>query len=145
MFIGRREELSELNNAYNQDAFQCALIYGKHHIGKTALIREFVRDKNCIWLNIPEMNEKMILRSVSNSIREQTGDYDLPDFGVWERVLETIVELCESERYVIVINEPAACPDRNGEFHSTFAGLRRQPSTQFECLSHFCEQRRCVC
>ena len=106
MFIGRQKELAELNNAYNQDAFQCALIYGKHHIGKTALIREFVRDKNCIWLNIPEMNEKMILRSVSNSIREQIGDCDLPDFDAWERVLKTIIELCEAERYVIVINEP---------------------------------------
>ena len=116
MFIGRQKELSELNNAYNQGAFRCALIYGKHHIGKTALIREFVRDKNCVWLNIPEMNEKMILRSVSNSVREQTGDYDLPDFDGWERALETVIELCGPERYVIVINEPQHALAATGEF-----------------------------
>ena len=106
MFIGRQKELAELNTAYNRDVFQSALIYGKHHIGKTALIREFVRDKNCIWLNIPEMNEKMILRSVSGSLREQLGDEALPDFDVWEHVMETLIEQCELERYVIVINEP---------------------------------------
>ena len=106
MFIGRQNELAELNKAYNRDVFQCALIYGKRHIGKTALIREFVRDKNSIWLNIPEMNEKMILRSVSSSLREQLSNDDLPVFDAWERVLETIAELCGLERYVIVINGP---------------------------------------
>ncbi len=115
MFIGRREELAELNTSYNADAFRCASIYGKRHIGKTALVREFVRDKNCIWLNIPEMNEKMILRSLSSSLREQLGDETLPDFDVWERVLDTVIELCELERYVVVINEPqhAAAASKN--------------------------------
>lgn len=119
MFIGRQKELAELNTAYNRGGFQCGLIHGKHHIGKTALIREFVRDKNCIWLNIPEMNEKMILRSISSSLREQLRDETLPELDTWERVLEAVIELCEVDRYVIVINEPQYAASASEDFLHT--------------------------
>ncbi len=47
MFIGREKELKNLNNLYNTNKFQFPVIYGRRRVGKTALINEFVKDKDC--------------------------------------------------------------------------------------------------
>ena len=38
MFIGREKELAILDNLYNSDKFEFAVIYGRRRVGKTALI-----------------------------------------------------------------------------------------------------------
>ena len=48
MFIGRKNELLQLNRLYNSGKFEFAVIYGRRRVGKTAIINEFVKDKNAI-------------------------------------------------------------------------------------------------
>ena len=48
MFYGREEELAELNNRYNSEKFQFVPIYGRRRVGKTALIDEFIKDKEAV-------------------------------------------------------------------------------------------------
>lgn len=45
MFIGREKELSKLTQLYNTNIFQFPVIYGRRRVGKTALINEFIKDK----------------------------------------------------------------------------------------------------
>ena len=40
-FVGRESELQALEDAYNKDDFQMAVIYGRRRIGKTTLLRQF--------------------------------------------------------------------------------------------------------
>ena len=47
-FIGRKNELQSLENAYAKDTFQMCIIYGRRRIGKTTLINEFIHDKEHI-------------------------------------------------------------------------------------------------
>lgn len=45
MLLGRNRELTQLNEYYNRDGSQIVVVYGQKHIGKTALIKEFTRNK----------------------------------------------------------------------------------------------------
>ena len=62
MFIGRENELNTLNKLYNSDKFEFAVIYGRRRVGKTALINEFVKDKDNIFLQAlkPMQNKTLI-------------------------------------------------------------------------------------
>ena len=42
MFIGREKELAILDNLYNSDKFEFAVIYGRRRVVKTALISHFI-------------------------------------------------------------------------------------------------------
>ena len=43
-FIGRRRELESLETAYQTDG-GFVVIYGRRRVGKTTLIKEFIKDK----------------------------------------------------------------------------------------------------
>ena len=50
MFIGRRNELSFLEEKYKESNGNFILVYGRRRIGKTALVNEFIRDRQSIYL-----------------------------------------------------------------------------------------------
>ena len=58
MFIGRESELNALNRLYNSGKFEFAVIYGRRRVGKTALISEFIKDKEAIFFTGVETNAK---------------------------------------------------------------------------------------
>lgn len=51
MFIGREHELTTLNEVYASDKFEFVVIYvyGCRRVGKTALISQFIDDKNAVY------------------------------------------------------------------------------------------------
>lgn len=61
MFIGRKYELLQLNRLYNSGKFEFAVIYGRRRVGKTAIINEFVKDKNAICSQeLKQMQSKIL-------------------------------------------------------------------------------------
>ena len=48
MFVGRSKELSALNDFYSSGRFELVTIYGRRRVGKTELIKEFVKDKKVL-------------------------------------------------------------------------------------------------
>ncbi|NCU27074.1 ATP-binding protein, partial [Candidatus Nomurabacteria bacterium] len=68
MFIGREKELKNLNSLYDTDKFQFPVIYGRRRVGKTALINEFVKDKDTIYFTGIETTAKQNLENFSRSI-----------------------------------------------------------------------------
>ena len=57
MFYGRKDELMELNERYVSNRFEMGIVYGSRRIGKTSLLREFVKDKRAIYFQAKESNE----------------------------------------------------------------------------------------
>ena len=57
MFYGRIEELKELHERYNSTRFEMGIIYGARRIGKTSLLKEFIKDKKGIYFQAKESNE----------------------------------------------------------------------------------------
>ena len=48
MFLGRTEELRALNKQYLSDKIEFAVIDGHKRMGKTFLLREYIKDKEAL-------------------------------------------------------------------------------------------------
>lgn len=106
MFIGRENELNTLNRLYNSDKFEFAVIYGRRRVGKTALINEFVKDKDNIFFTGVETNAKQNLDNFSRCIMEyNTGIASGASFNSFQMALEHVFELAKTKRIVLVIDE----------------------------------------
>ncbi len=106
MFIGREQELNTLNKLYQSDKFQFAVIYGRRRVGKTSLIREFIKDKETIFFTGVETNAKQNLENFSKSIMEySTGILMDTSFASFQTALEYVFELSKTKRLVMVIDE----------------------------------------
>ena len=106
MFIGREKELKNLNNLYDTDKFQFPVIYGRRRVGKTALINEFVKDKDTIYFTGIETNAKQNLENFSRSIfNYTTGSSVAPVFSSFQEALEYVFDLAEKKKIVLVIDE----------------------------------------
>lgn len=44
LFVGRENEVTELNAMYEQERFHLFVLYGRKRVGKTTLLNEF-----CLW------------------------------------------------------------------------------------------------
>lgn len=106
MFIGRKNELARLNKLYDSNKFEFAVIYGRRRVGKTALISEFVKDKDAIFFTGVETNAKQNLDNFSRCIMEyNTGIAAGSSFLSFQSALEYVFELGNSKRIVLVIDE----------------------------------------
>lgn len=106
MFIGREKELRILNNQYNSDKFEFTVIYGRRRVGKTAIINEFVKDKNIIYFTGVESNAKQNLQNLSHSI--MNSEQGLPissEFPTFQSALEFVFQKSLNKRMVLVIDE----------------------------------------
>ncbi len=106
MFIGRENELNTLNRLYNSDKFEFAVIYGRRRIGKTELIKEFIKGKKTIFFTGVETNEKQNLDNFSRCIMEySTGISADSSFNNFQAALEYVFEISKDNRTVLVIDE----------------------------------------
>ncbi len=106
MFIGREKEIINLNKLYDTGKFQFPVIYGRRRVGKTALINEFVKDKDTIYFTGIETNSKQNLENFSKSIFSySTGLNSAPVFSSFQEALEYVFDLAEEKRIVLVIDE----------------------------------------
>ena len=107
MFIGRKRELNDLNQRYENGKFELAVIYGRRRVGKTTLINEFVKDKEVIFYTGIEGNEKENLEGLSKSIYSLSEDFGdtSSSFASFQEALDTAFKIAEKRRIVFVIDE----------------------------------------
>lgn len=106
MFIGRDRELNALNNRFSSGKFEFAVIYGRRRVGKTALINEFIKDKEAIFFTGVETNATQNLENFSRSIMEHCTGMQIDSlFPSFQKALEYVFELSKSKRIVLVIDE----------------------------------------
>jgi hypothetical protein len=111
MFVGRKRELDKLNTLYAGDSFEFAVVYGRRRVGKTTLIREFLKDKESVYYMAVEGTKKENLRGLSAAFLMQ-GKNNAPaaesyvEFRDYEAALAYIDLLAgEHRRIVIAIDE----------------------------------------
>ena len=107
MFIGRKNELQQLNTLYKQNKFQCVIIYGRRRVGKTTLINEFIKDKDAVYFTGIESTAKDNLESFSRSIAalNNTNTNNAPLYKDFRSALTEIDALAQSRKIVLVIDE----------------------------------------
>ena len=100
-FVGRKEELSELESLYRKGG--CAVaVYGRRRIGKTALLEHFCESKNSLFLRCLKGGGSASLDYFSETVSAFLGNkVSIDSFMGLTSVLETVV----SKKTVIVIDE----------------------------------------
>lgn len=58
MLLGRSQQLEQLNEYYSREGSQIVVVYGQKHIGKTALVKEFAKDKSVSFYVARACSEK---------------------------------------------------------------------------------------
>ncbi len=105
-FINREDELSFLNTEYHQEGSSLVIIYGRRRIGKTALIKEFLKDKDGLYFLATEESEDQNLRQfrgfagqyIDNSLLSQTN-------LSWEDTFKLVADHKPETKKIIVIDE----------------------------------------
>ena len=107
MFIGRDRELNKLNILYQSGQFEFAVFYGRRRVGKTTLLREFMKGKQGIYYMAVEGTRKENLSGLSAALLAQKHlMMNQAEFRDYEMLLDYIDTLAATgERLVIAIDE----------------------------------------
>ena len=107
MFVNRVKELKILNDEYKNNKFSFSIIYGRRRVGKTTLIKEYIKDKDSIYFLVTLENINIVLKR----LQEQVALYFNDDF-LKEIELKDIKQLFSyiskqnlSKKLIIVIDE----------------------------------------
>ena len=65
-FIGRKEELNTLEKEFHRDG-SFVVIYGRRRIGKTTLIKEFIKDKQAFYFLATEEVESQSMKRLAGA------------------------------------------------------------------------------
>lgn len=104
MFVGRENELKHLNEEYSSDEFKMSIIYGRRRVGKTTLIKEFVKNKEYIYFLATNSSEQVNLRILSELI----GNYfeiDGLNFVDFDSAFKFISSQALNKKVVFIIDE----------------------------------------
>ena len=107
MFVGRKIELDFLNEKYKSTKSEFVIIYGRRRIGKTELLKQFVKDKKHVFYYGHQVTDSMQLKRITGVVTEHFGKRIYTDsFDHWENVFQYISEnLQNDEKTVIVLDE----------------------------------------
>ena len=106
MFVGRKKELTALQELYNKQGFGMTVIYGRRRIGKSTLITEFVKDKNTVFYTATKVGKTRNLELFSEQVIAVLEE-SLKDivFNSLEAVFDFISKKIGEKKLVLVIDE----------------------------------------
>ncbi len=118
-FIGRKEELSKLETEYKRDG-GFVVLYGRRRVGKTTLIKQFLKEKTSFYFLATEELEIQSMKRLTGVIARTTKNSLLQraSFNDWMDLFQLIVEYKPEEKKVLVIDEFPYLVKTNAAFPS---------------------------
>ena len=108
-FVNRRKELETLRKEYSRKEASFVVIYGRRRVGKTALIKEFCKDKRNIMFLATEENETENRNEFKDTVAEAFDHMLLREAQVtrWETIFDSIADQCDQakDRLILVMDE----------------------------------------
>lgn len=124
MIIGRKEEISKLNRAYDSDRSAFVVVYGRRRIGKTYLIRKTFGEKFTFqYSGIFKTGNQKQLKTFYRNLLEQgldPGEEPPKDWFDAFFLLEHLIKKSEAIRKVIFLDEFPWMDARNSQFLAAF-------------------------
>ena len=105
-FIGRQSELRTLEQEYRRDG-GFVVIYGRRRVGKTRLIKEFIKDKPAVYFLATEEVEAQSMKRMAGVIARATGNALLGNvtFSDWADLFRAVATYQPDQKKVIVLDE----------------------------------------
>ena len=118
-FIGRTSELATLNTELNRGS-GFVVIYGRRRVGKTTLIKEFIKDKRAFYFLATTENEAQSMKRFAGVLSRTTKNPMLSKvtFTDWLDLFQVVADDHPDERKVLVIDEFPYLVKTNPEFPS---------------------------
>lgn len=105
-FIGRKAQLRELEERYHSPGFQMTVIYGRRRIGKSTLIKEFIKNKRAVYYTATKAGiNKNIELWGKQALAVLAPEMNTLSFQTINDLLDFLGKHSERERMVIVIDE----------------------------------------
>ncbi|MDR2570640.1 MAG: ATP-binding protein [Oscillospiraceae bacterium] len=107
MFTGRQSELAKLDSIYAGSKFECVILHGRLRTGKTALLCEFMKNKNCIYFAAQETGDRENLESLVRIVEAYPGNQQAETKlkNYYDEVFDRVSKLAASERIALIIDE----------------------------------------
>lgn len=106
MFIGREKELNELESRYAEDSPQLVVVYGKRRLGKTALLKEFAKDKTHFFYVSRETIDSEQIKLFSEEILEDNPVKEfITSFDNWEKAFLFLINESKTKKILLIIDE----------------------------------------
>lgn len=120
MFIGRKSEISTLEHEYKRNGSSFVVVYGRRRIGKTTLIKEFIKDKKSLYFLATEEVERENIKYFQGLLSEFANIDYIKSIKIeeWQTAFKLIPE--SEEKTVIVIDEFQYLCINNKAFASIF-------------------------
>ncbi len=120
-FIGRKKELEVLEKEFRRES-GFVVVYGRRRVGKTTLIKEFIKNKKAIYYLATEEIEAYGKKQLLNLVADFTDQAYLKNasFDNWEDVFKVLADFEPYEKKVIVIDEFQYLIQVNPAFPSIF-------------------------
>lgn len=110
-FIGRRQELAELQDLLDEPRAQFLAVYGRRRVGKTTLLLHWARQSGApfvYWVS-SRMSPAILLRGLSQALynsahpdRPADSDFSYPS---WEMALRQAAEMARDRRLILILDE----------------------------------------
>ncbi|MDD4738228.1 MAG: ATP-binding protein [Candidatus Paceibacterota bacterium] len=120
-FINRQLELDELNKRWKGDASEFFIIYGKRRVGKTELIKQFIKDKPSIYFVADKRSEKDQLKELGMLFGNYFNDKLLVKngFNEWLDLFQYLKENIK-DRFIFAVDEYPYIVEANKSISSLF-------------------------
>ena len=103
-FIGRKMELEKLNAEYERDG-GFVVIYGRRRVGKTTLIKEFLKKKTAFYFLATEELESQSMKRLAGVVARMTKNSLLQKavFTDWLDLFQVIADYEPDKKKVLVV------------------------------------------
>jgi len=105
-FVNRKEELKQLEEYYRLSSKRQIItaVSGLRRVGKTTLVREFIKDKKALYFFVYEnKTSSELLKEFVKELREKKLITELEEIGSWNTFFKILFERCK--KYVVVFDE----------------------------------------
>lgn len=119
-FINRERELAALEEQYAAKGASFVVIYGRRRVGKTTLIREFIKDKPAFYFPASEESDKENQKDFMNQLAEWMGlaPHEIPAYETWYDILGLFLKAKSDQKKILVIDEFPFLVQSNSAFPS---------------------------
>ena len=106
-FYNREAELKSLNEFYDSNGPQFFVVYGRRRVGKTELIKHFIKNRPHIYFLCDDRNDIFNIKELQKQMSSLLSDslFEKASIGSWYELFSEFIKRNKAKRIIIVIDE----------------------------------------